>query len=123
MAAVTIPSSLLAEADKIAHQEGITVDQLVADALRQRLKQRRRDQFQAEARAFETMHARLLEEYHGQFVAICNGQVVDHDPDKKMLYRRVRRRYGRTPVYFQQVTEETLPTFRLRSPRKAGLQR
>jgi hypothetical protein len=122
MAAVTIPSSLLAEANEAAQQEGITVDQLVAEALRQRLKQRRHDQFEAEARAFEAMHARLLKEYHGQFVAIYNGQVIDHDPDKGALYKRVRRRLGRTPVYFQQVTEDILPTFHLRSPRKARLQ-
>ena len=123
MAAVTIPASLLAEASKVAHQEGITVDQLVADALRQRLEQRRRGQFEAEARAFEAMHAHLLKKYRGQFVAIYNGQVVDHDPDKKALYKRVRHRYGRTPVYFQQVTKDVLPTFRQRSPRQVGLQR
>jgi len=123
MATITVSPDLLAEADQVARQEGISVDDLIADALRQRLRQRRREQIEAEARAFEAMHVQLLSEYRDQFVAIHDGKVVDHDTDKAALYKRVRARYGRTPVYFQQVTAQVLPTFQIRSPRKPRLQR
>ena len=123
MATITVPPDLLAEANRVARQDGISVDDLIADAVRQRLKQHRREQFEAEARAFEAMHAQLLSEYRDQFVAIHGGKVIDHDTDKVALYKRVRARYGRTPVYFQQVTDQVLPTFHIRSPRKPGLQR
>ncbi len=123
MATITISSDLLAEANRVARQNGISVDDLIADAVRQHLKQHRREQFEAEARAFEAMHTQLLSEYKGQFVAIHGGKVIDHDTDKAALYKRVRARYGQAPIYFQQVTDQVLPTFHIRSPRRPRLQR
>jgi hypothetical protein len=36
--------------------------------------------------------------YEGEFVAVHNYQLVDHDIDRIELYRRVRERYGNTAV-------------------------
>jgi len=36
--------------------------------------------------------------YESEFVAVHNQQVVDHDPDENALHKRIRTRYGNTPV-------------------------
>lgn len=112
MATITVSPDLLAEADQVTRQDGISVDDLIADTLRQHLRERRREQIEAEARAFEAIHVQLLSEYRDQFVAIHDGKVVDHDTDKAALYQRVRARYGRTPAHFQQVTAKSCLPFK-----------
>ena len=56
--------------------------------------------------ALRKMHARLVDEYAGDYVAIHDGEVVDHDPDVRALHLRIRQRYGRAPILLRQVTEE-----------------
>ncbi len=36
--------------------------------------------------------------YEGQFVAVHNQTLIDHDQDEKALYQRIRAKYGRTAV-------------------------
>ena len=43
--------------------------------------------------AYKFMHSDLVERYLGQYVAICDGQLVDHDHDPVALLQRVRDRY------------------------------
>jgi hypothetical protein len=37
-------------------------------------------------------------QYRNQFVAVYQGKVVDHDPNQRELYIRVRQRFGAEPV-------------------------
>ena len=46
-----------------------------------------------EERAFQALHSSLLAKYPGQYVAIHNGRLVDHDTDQVTLYRRCRQAY------------------------------
>ena len=55
--------------------------------------------------------------YAGQYVAIHNGQVVDHDPDQRALYLRVRTHFGRQPVLIVNADWNAPPTIVLHSPR------
>jgi hypothetical protein len=41
----------------------------------------------------------------GEYVAIHNSQVVDHDIDIRALHLRIRHRFGRMPVLIRQVTQ------------------
>ena len=43
--------------------------------------------------AYKVMHQKLVERYLGQYVAICDGQLIDHDPDPVVLLQRVRDRH------------------------------
>lgn len=51
--------------------------------------------------------------YHGEYVAVRNGEVVDHDPDRQTLYLRVRARFGRHPalITYADWTEPRVFTF------------
>ncbi len=53
--------------------------------------------------------------YQGEYVAVHNSQLVDHDLDKIALYKRVRARYGNTAVLI--MPAEGPQEIVLRSPR------
>ena len=42
---------------------------------------------------FQALHADLVMTHLGQFVAICDDILVDHDPDPVTLLQRVRTQY------------------------------
>ena len=52
----------------------------------------------AETQAFWAMHDELLRTYPGQYVALYQSNVVDHDEDVSRLEKRVRERFGLLPV-------------------------
>ena len=55
--------------------------------------------------------------YAGEYVAVHGGEVVDHDPDQRALYLRVRGRYGRRPVLIVRADWNATPDFTIHSPR------
>lgn len=70
-----------------------------------------------EQRHYEAQHAELLALYHGQYIAMHDGKVVDHDSDRVALRRRIRDRYGAIAILITPVEEEPLQTIMVRSPK------
>jgi hypothetical protein len=63
--------------------------------------------------------ARLPEErkpYLGEFVAVREGQVVDHDADQRALYLRARARFGHTLVLVIPAEWTEPPVYTIHSP-------
>ncbi len=75
------------------------------------------DELEDEIAAYHRLHAALLKDYLGRYVAIYGGTLVDHDADFSTLHQRIRRRFGKKPVLVRRV--ETSPERELifRSPR------
>lgn len=69
-----------------------------------------------EQRIYERRHSELLAQYRGRFVAMLNGQVIDHDTDRLALRRRVRKHLGDTPVFFTLVEADPVQTIWVRTP-------
>lgn len=92
-------------------------DDLVDQALRAYLARFRREKIHQEAEAFQKQRAALLRQFAGQYVAIHNGQVIDHDADLRTLHLRVFARLGHTPVLLKQVKEAPDRELVFRSPR------
>lgn len=65
---------------------------------------------------FEENKAGLLRAYEGQYVAIVDEKVFDHDASFDALARRVFARLGNRRVYMPKV-ERRQPEIALRSPR------
>jgi hypothetical protein len=64
------------------------------------------------------MHNQLVTQYLDQYVAIHNGELIDHDADLLALRRRIRKRFGRMPILLRQVAPDgKLPEIVVRSPR------
>ena len=55
--------------------------------------------------AFQRLLPELLKTHENQFVAICQGRLVDADPDRVALVQRTRAQ-GYRPVTIQKVTQE-----------------
>ena len=70
-----------------------------------------------EIAAYEATHAAFVDEYRGQYVAIFQGQLVDHDADPVALHHRVTETYPGETVLCRQVQREASPMIIMRSPR------
>jgi len=79
----------------------------------------RRRMLQEEA-AFEAMQQTLLAQYAGEFVAIHQQQVVDHDPDELTLFDRICHDYPDEVVLIRPVLATLEPPLIFRSPRLIG---
>lgn len=72
---------------------------------------------QAEQAAWFARPREERQRYAGQYVAVRGGQVVDHDPDQRALYLRVRARFGREHVLIVKADWDAEPEFIIHSPR------
>jgi len=102
---------------QVASERAVRPKELLETAVRTYLRQLEREKIKAEAEAFRAMHAELVEKYLGQYVAIRNGKVVDHDEDFQSLHSRIRQRFGRRPVLLRRVEVEPERVWVFRSPR------
>lgn len=75
------------------------------------------DAMEQEIAAFERYHAALLRQYLHQYVAIYQGQVIDHDADQLRLLTRIDRQYPATPILIRKVEPNLPQPLRVRSPR------
>jgi len=64
------------------------------------------DPFRAGQKDFERLFPRLMRRYPEQFVALLDGQVVDHDPNDEALAARMFANFGDAPFYIAHVTRQ-----------------
>jgi hypothetical protein len=67
--------------------------------------------------AFVAQQADLRQRYPGEYIAMHNGQVLDHDRDLSELHRRVYVAIGTVTVLLKQVDQPVDRDLFLRSPR------
>jgi hypothetical protein len=77
----------------------------------------RRAKIHIEAEAWRAMPEATRRRYRNQFVAVHNGQVIDHDADRLLLYRRVRKKLGDVPVLITPGGASHPYEFQILSPR------
>ena len=63
---------------------------------------------------YKELHAELVMTHLGQFVAICDGRLVDHDPDPVSLLQRVRTQYPEKVVLRRKVETVSEPQIQIR---------
>jgi hypothetical protein len=89
----------------------LTINEILAKVVRQYLWELDRRKISEESKIYRQRYAELKAQYLGQYIAMHNGQVVDHDADFLALRQRVHQRFGRTPVMItlvEDVAERTL---------------
>ena len=69
-----------------------------------------------EEAAYRAMHAELLAQYAGKYVAIFRGQLVDFDEDGAALYLRIRKQYPDEFVLITPVQPEDREVYYVYSP-------
>lgn len=98
MPTVAIEPDLYTRIEETAYAQAISIDSVVAEAASQYLWELERQKISEEAAIYRSRHAELRQNYFGKYVAMHDGEVVDYDSNMDMLWRRVRQRFGRTPI-------------------------
>ena len=129
---ITIPESLYRRARALAKSRNRALDVLIADALDRGLLQTTAEdihespfssegedgeKLSLETACYEAMHAQLLTQYAGEYVAIFNGELVDHDTDELALLSRLNADYPNEVVLMKRVLPSPMREFFVRSPR------
>lgn len=71
------------------------------------------NKWQREKTSFRRLLPSLLSLYKGQYVAIHEGQVVDHGGDKLAIAERAYARFGYVPIFVSLVTDTPPPPVRI----------
>ena len=108
---LVIEPQLYSRIEQAADEHKIGIDRIFAEALRRYLWELDRQKISKESQAYQQRHAELKAQYLGQYIAMHDGQVVDHDSDVTVLRQRVRQDFGRTPVMITLVEEVAEQTF------------
>lgn len=116
-ATIKLAPDIAEQITHLAEESQISTELFVDNALRKYLAHFRREKIRGETEAFNQQYMKLLTRFLGEYVAIHNGQVIDHDRDLRALHLRVFERLGRTPVLLKQVTQEPERELVFRSPR------
>ena len=117
MLTINLKRDLAEQISSLAGQSQANAEAFVDKALRAYLTQFRREKIRAETKAFNQQHDKLLAKYSDQYVAVHNGQVIDHDQDLRNLHLRIFNRLGHVPVLLKKVTNEPDRELVFRSPR------
>ena len=72
-----------------------------------------------EIASFERMQAELSKQFGSQYVAIYQGQVVAHGPDKLKLTEQVYAQFGEVPCFIERADAADPRTARMPSIRIA----
>lgn len=75
------------------------------------------DKIRREALAWRTLSEETRRRYGADFVAVHNGEVLDHDRDRVALHQRIRRRFGDLPILITLAQAPAPREFTVRSPR------
>lgn len=109
---IQLEASLAAQLQQAADWKGISLEEAAQEAARDYFYQYSCEKVEKEQAAFERIRPGLLKKYRGQYVAVHNGEVVEHAPDLSTLTKKIFARFGHTPMLRIRVTDEPLPDIR-----------
>lgn len=105
MPTMTIEPALYQRMMQTANTQDVTLEDVLQEALQHYFWDLDRQKIRDEAKQYRQNHAQLKETFLGQFVALHEGQVVDHDTEFMPLYQRVRGKFAPVAVMITQVRE------------------
>ncbi|MFN8490749.1 MAG: DUF5678 domain-containing protein [Caldilineaceae bacterium] len=117
---LTIPQSLYQQVERIARARHQEITAVLAEALaliESGTEDAEEAQMAQEEVAYAAMYAELWEKYAGEYVAIYQGQLIDHDTTELALLRRLNAQYPNEVVLMKQVRPQPEPILHFRSPR------
>ena len=98
MPVITVEPELYRRVEEAAQEHRASIDEILAEALRLYLWEEERRKIEQESTAYRRQHAQITSQYLGEYIAMREGQIVDHDPDFATLRQRIRQQYRHTPV-------------------------
>jgi len=114
---ISIPESVLNDLNEMVKLENVPIEQVLDRAVTHYRRELGRRKIDAEIAAYKHKYPRLRAKYMGNYIAMHKGRVVDHDRELEALNRRIRARFGRTPVLMRLVESVVEREIIVRSPR------
>lgn len=120
-----LPSDVVREAKAVAAQRGVTLAGFVAETLAHAVRRGEPSgqsnaestaDLSADMRWFEKQRERMEREYAGEYVAIIERKVVDHDASFESLAERVFEREGARNIFMPLVSAAGREKRKLRVP-------
>jgi hypothetical protein len=116
VAQIAIPTETFVQLERAAQAEHLSVEELAKKIIREHLRALRRIEMNREMDAYRAQHAQILEKYRGEFIAMYQGEIVDHDSEMRALYLRIDERFPDETVLMKQVKPEVEEVLNFRSP-------
>jgi hypothetical protein len=117
MLTITLKPDIAEEVERLTQDTHTTPDAVVDSALRAYLLDFEREKIKVETARFNEQKQALLSQYENQYIAMHNGQVIDHDVELWVLHERVIEKLGNTPVLLKKVTSRSDADIVLHSPK------
>ena len=117
MVTVAVREELIEPIRKVAAEQGTNVESVVNEWLSRQLALAREQKIKEESARFRAKHTELWAQFAGKYVAMRNGEVLDHDKDARQLYLRIKKQYGDAPILIALVSEQPMQVYKMRSPR------
>jgi len=98
MTTVAIEADLYRRIEKAADAKRASVDALLSEVIQRYLWDLERRAIAEQSAVYRRLHPSLRAEYPDRYIAMHDGEVVDHDVDLPALLGRVRQQWRDTPV-------------------------
>lgn len=106
MPTITVAPEMYERIEAEADEKQADTEQIANDAFKLYFWEQNRKKISYESNEYQKQHSEIKKEYFGQFIAMHQGQIVDHDADFQNLNERIRKRFGYTAVLITNVEEE-----------------
>ncbi len=93
-----ISEELVGVIQKEAKTRGKTVEDFLKSAIQRERTLAERQKIEQEQEWWVSPPLTKRANYEGEFVAVHNKKLVDHDKNETKLYTRVREKYGKIPI-------------------------
>lgn len=118
---ITLPEVVYRQAQAVAREAHRSIREVLTDVLTAAFPSvyvsPDRARMALEELAFDRLRDELLARHEGQYVAIHNAQVIDHDTDEVVLAARTAERLPGQVVHIRRVSLEPQADLSIRSPR------
>jgi hypothetical protein len=124
-----LPSDVVRDAKAAAAQRGVTLAGFVAESLARALRQRDATaepatDLSSDMRWYEKNRARISRDHAGEYIAVLDRKIIDHDESFEALAERVFAREGARNIFMPLVAPAKralrAPSPRLSRPKRHG---
>ena len=123
MPEIMIEPELYKRMEQVALEKETGTDAVFSDAVRHYLWELNRRKISEETKRYRQQHEQLKAKYLREYIAMFQGQVVDHDADFQTLHQRIRQQYKQQPVMITLVGETAVTHINVRKITISNLQK
>ncbi len=98
MTVLQISEELAGKIQEEAKTRGVSIEEYLASAIRRERTLAARQKIEQEQAWWLALSLSERARYEGEYIAVHNKKLIDHDEDETALSRRIREKYGNTPV-------------------------